>query len=101
MRVREVLRGILGVKDDFARYIAYCEGYRAETHILPVGLHAGYCSRLEWGHIQRWIQNDMCPVLLNFLRRPTISVFFHVIRREVDLWGVRRWRNLPLGEVRA
>lgn len=76
--------------NDWTRTIEFCERHQAESHVFPLGRHAGYPAEMNFTELRQRIKK-MKPDVRRMLKRPKDSPFYLFAQRDLERQGRRKW----------
>lgn len=80
---------------DWQKTITFCAMHRAETSVIPLGLHAGYPPSLDFDDLDRRLEGAFVRSRLRrVVLKPHLSKFFRRAAREIESMGIAAWRDL-------
>ncbi|KAJ9101772.1 hypothetical protein QFC21_003111 [Naganishia friedmannii] len=78
---------------DWTRTIEFCQRHYAESHVFPLGFHAGYPHELNFSQLKARVK-ALKPEVKKMLKRPKDSAFYLFAERDLENQGRRKWSSM-------
>lgn len=78
---------------DWTRTIEFCGRHHAESHVFPVGFHAGYPHEMNFSQLKARVK-ALKPDVKKMLKRPKNSPFYLFAKRDLENQGRRKWSSM-------
>ena len=78
---------------DWTRPIEFCGRHHAESHVFPVGFHAGYPHEMNFSQLKARVK-ALKPDVKKMLKRPKNSPFYLFAKRDLENQGRRKWSSM-------